>query len=249
MSYANGTTHYNLPLTQGTDKRDWSDTNQAFEDLDAAVYQASSDATGALSAAQGAQTTADNASTAASSAVTTANAASASAASAAETAALARTEAQSASSTASSAESTAQSAATQASNADTVALAAQANIGTMSNLNTQDKTSLVAAINEVLGQIGGGTMFPDYANSVNISSGSYTVPSDGYLDLSIVGNAGSSGQDITVNGKSVMGEFVSGASGLVSKLYPVKTGDVIAASIGSLNTSRQNRCVFLPARA
>ena len=41
MSYANGTTHYNLPQTVGTDKRDWSDTNQAFADIDAALYQAS----------------------------------------------------------------------------------------------------------------------------------------------------------------------------------------------------------------
>ena len=40
MSYANGTTHYNLPLTVGSDKRDWADTNQAFADLDAAVYGA-----------------------------------------------------------------------------------------------------------------------------------------------------------------------------------------------------------------
>lgn len=45
MSYANGTTHYNLPQTIGTDKRDWSDTNQAFADLDAAVYSANNDLT------------------------------------------------------------------------------------------------------------------------------------------------------------------------------------------------------------
>ena len=43
MSYANGTTHYNLPQTTGTDKRDWSDTNQAFQDVDAALYQATQD--------------------------------------------------------------------------------------------------------------------------------------------------------------------------------------------------------------
>ena len=49
MSYAAGTTHYNLPQTVGTDKRDWTDTNQAFADLDAAVYQASQDASGAAS--------------------------------------------------------------------------------------------------------------------------------------------------------------------------------------------------------
>lgn len=41
MSYANGTTNYNLPQTVGTDKRDWSDTNQAFSDIDAALKAAS----------------------------------------------------------------------------------------------------------------------------------------------------------------------------------------------------------------
>lgn len=46
MSYANGTTHYNLPQTVGSDKRDWSDTNQAFADLDAAVYEASAGLSG-----------------------------------------------------------------------------------------------------------------------------------------------------------------------------------------------------------
>lgn len=40
MSYTNGTTHYNLPLTTNNDKRDWSDTNQAFTDVDAALYGA-----------------------------------------------------------------------------------------------------------------------------------------------------------------------------------------------------------------
>lgn len=40
MSYQNGTTHYNLPQTVGTDKRDWFDTNEAFANLDSAVYGA-----------------------------------------------------------------------------------------------------------------------------------------------------------------------------------------------------------------
>lgn len=43
MSYVNGTTHYNLPQTVGTDKRDWADTNQAFADIDAAIYGAVDD--------------------------------------------------------------------------------------------------------------------------------------------------------------------------------------------------------------
>lgn len=49
MSYANGTTHYNLPQTVGTDKRDWFDTNQAFADVDAALHTASETASGAAS--------------------------------------------------------------------------------------------------------------------------------------------------------------------------------------------------------
>lgn len=43
MAYVNGTTHYNLPQTVGTDKRDWADTNQAFADIDAAIYGAVDD--------------------------------------------------------------------------------------------------------------------------------------------------------------------------------------------------------------
>lgn len=126
MSYRVGTTHYNLPQTESTDKRDWSDTNQAFADLDAAVYEAGSDAGLALTAAQTAQTSADGAVVDAAAAVTTANAASASASSASELATLARTEAQSAVTTAGQANTTAQAAQTTATNADTVALAAQA---------------------------------------------------------------------------------------------------------------------------
>lgn len=43
MSYVTGTAHYNLPQTVGTDKRDWSDTNKAFADVDAALYGATND--------------------------------------------------------------------------------------------------------------------------------------------------------------------------------------------------------------
>lgn len=48
MSYTNGTTHYNLPQTLGTDKRDWFDTNQAFADIDAAIYGAVQNASQAV---------------------------------------------------------------------------------------------------------------------------------------------------------------------------------------------------------
>lgn len=40
MAYVNGTTHYNLPQTVGTDKRDWTDTNQAFANIDSAIHTA-----------------------------------------------------------------------------------------------------------------------------------------------------------------------------------------------------------------
>ena len=50
MSYQRGTTHYTLPQTIGTDKRDWSDTNQAFTDVDAALYAAAQDASTAAGA-------------------------------------------------------------------------------------------------------------------------------------------------------------------------------------------------------
>lgn len=56
MSYATGTTHYNLPLTVGTDKRDWADTNQAFSNLDTAVYSAVSDVATAGTAIEGLET-------------------------------------------------------------------------------------------------------------------------------------------------------------------------------------------------
>lgn len=49
MSYANGTTHYNLPQTVGTDKRDWFDTNEAFANVDSALHTASETASSAAS--------------------------------------------------------------------------------------------------------------------------------------------------------------------------------------------------------
>lgn len=50
MSFANGTIHYNLPQTVGTDKRDWFDTNTSFAAIDAAIYGAVQTATETASA-------------------------------------------------------------------------------------------------------------------------------------------------------------------------------------------------------
>lgn len=263
MSYATGTTHFNLPQTVASDKRDWSDTNQAFADVDAALYTAGQDAGTALTTAQTAQTTADGAVTTAQGAVTTANGASATAQTASETAQLANNAAQAAQTTAdgavttaNSANATAQAAQTTASNADTVALRAEGkadtangNIGTMSNLNTQDKTSLVAAINEVLGQIGGGMLFPDYNNEV-VPTFPYTTPSDGFIDITIAANLGDTGTVIAIDGKNVIGTMINGVTAPICKLYPVKAGTVISTTIQAslLNDGgRTHRCVFIPA--
>lgn len=40
MSFANGTTYYNLPQTVGTDKRDWFDTNTPFANVDTDLHEA-----------------------------------------------------------------------------------------------------------------------------------------------------------------------------------------------------------------
>ena len=96
MSYARGTTNYNLPLTQGSDKRDWSDTNTAFTNLDAAVKTAGDTASSASSAASTAQTRADNAYTLASTANTAAGNAATAAATAGELAQTAKNRADSA---------------------------------------------------------------------------------------------------------------------------------------------------------
>ena len=40
MSYRIGTPNYNLPQTEGTDKRDWFDTNESFANVDADLHSA-----------------------------------------------------------------------------------------------------------------------------------------------------------------------------------------------------------------
>ena len=48
MSYEHGTTHYNLPQTEGSDTRDWFDSNEAFRVIDEALYSAGQTAEGAV---------------------------------------------------------------------------------------------------------------------------------------------------------------------------------------------------------
>lgn len=47
MSFAQGTLHYNLPITNGSDKRTWFDTNEAFIEIDAAIWEAAQSAAAA----------------------------------------------------------------------------------------------------------------------------------------------------------------------------------------------------------
>lgn len=96
MSYARGTTNYNLPQTQGTDKRDWSDTNAAFAAIDSAIKTAGDTASSASSAASTAQSRADSAYTLASTANTAAGNAATAAATADEKAVTAKNRADSA---------------------------------------------------------------------------------------------------------------------------------------------------------
>lgn len=93
MSYRVGTPNYNLPQTEGTDKRDWSDTNQAFLAIDTAIKGAVSASASASSAAATAQTTADGAASAAAAAQTAAGNAGTAAATAGELAQAAKSRA------------------------------------------------------------------------------------------------------------------------------------------------------------
>ena len=118
MSFRVGTPNYGLPQTEGTDKRDWADTNQAFLLIDTAIKNAVDASASAGSAASTAQQTADGAATTAANAQTAAGTAQTLASSASELATLAK-------STADTANTTANAAQTAAGNAQSAASAAQ----------------------------------------------------------------------------------------------------------------------------
>ena len=90
MSFRVGTPNYGLPQTEGTDKRDWSDTNQPFLAIDTAIKNAVDTSASASSAAATAQQTADSATTAATHAQTDATTAQTLANTASEAATLAK---------------------------------------------------------------------------------------------------------------------------------------------------------------
>ena len=266
MSYANGTTHYNLPQTQGTDKRDWSDTNQAFANVDADLYSAKTDSAQALSNAASAQSTANTANTTANTANTKATAAQTAANSASELAQTAKTTADSASTAANTATSTANTANTTANNAisaigtltnlvttaknnlvaaiNEVATKTNTNtnnLGNLNNLQTETKSNLVAAINEVLSQIGGGGMPQlDYANpifSFDASHLSTTTIKDCYL-FGIIRDGGTIPPNITVDGTQIyIGTEVPGGVNELLLPTPLFIKSGTPISVSAITTS------------
>lgn len=123
MGHTNSTANLALPQFIGTDKPTWlGDINSAFSDIDA--YVGTNDA-----AVAGAVADAASAVSQAASAVSTANAAN---------------------TTAGNASTAATNAVGTANNAMSLVNQTNTKIGTLANLNTTDKTSIVNAINEVL---------------------------------------------------------------------------------------------------
>lgn len=124
MGHTNSTANLALPQFIGTDKPTWlGDINSAFSDIDA--YVGTNDA-----AVAGAVADAGSAVSQAASAVSTANAAN---------------------TTAGNASTAATNAVGTANNAMALVNQTNTKIGTLANLNTTDKTSIVNAINEVYG--------------------------------------------------------------------------------------------------
>lgn len=122
MGHTNSTANLALPQFIGTDKPTWlGDINSAFSDIDA--YAGTNDA-----AVSGAVSDAASAVSQAASAVSTANAAN---------------------TTAGNASTAATNAVGTANNAMSLVNQTNTKIGTLANLNTSDKTSIVNAINEV----------------------------------------------------------------------------------------------------
>lgn len=164
--HTNSTPNYGLPQFVSGDSPTWlGDVNGAMLAIDTAVAGVATKADSADAKADLATTAAQTASGVATGAASAAASASADAASAITTAGNAATAAQSASTAAQSAQSTADGAATAAATAQstaegaaTAAGAVDTKVGSLSDLDTTDKSSIVNAINEVAADIGGGSI-------------------------------------------------------------------------------------------
>ena len=203
MGHTNSTANLSLPQFIGTDKPTWlGDINSAFSDIDA--YAGTNDA-----AVSGAVSDAASAVSQAASAVSTANAAN---------------------TTAGNASTAATNAVGTANNAMSLVNQTNTKIGTLANLNTTDKTSIVNAINEV--------------NGVAVGSDTVSVSSDGVKTRSQIFDALYALIDPTkITGKS----YLSGDSAAGSAIYNItnigtsiygfsnfglSASDVVGSSIG-----------------
>lgn len=222
MAATNHTTNYNLPQYIGTDKPtylgDWNSTMGAIDtqmktNADnasgalSAAQTAQTNANTALSTAQGADTKADTALTNAGTAQTTADNASSVASSALSTANSANTAAQAAQSTADSASATATSANTKAE-----AIASKLNLTTFETISYSNMTITGGGVLEsgtvytaVNGDGSIGKIYGEYTIKPNERIGSVTIPTQ-------LRPKDSSGQptDLTVNGICIRNIKISG---------------------------------------
>lgn len=144
MAATNHTTNYNLPQYIGTDKPTYlGDWNSTMGAIDTQMKTNADNASGALSAAQTAQTNAN-------SALSTAQGADSKADTALTNAAAAQSTADNASNVATSALSTANTANSKSDTNTNSISALDTKVGDLSDLDTTDKTSVVNAINEVV---------------------------------------------------------------------------------------------------
>lgn len=173
MSFRVGTPNYGLPQTEGTDKRDWSDTNQPFLLIDTAIKNAVDTSATASSAAATAQTTADSATTAAAHAQTDATTAQTLATSASELAQLAKSTAD----TAQGAANTAQGAANTAQvAANTAQGTADANTAKLAGVTKTFTLSSIVGTNEIhIRQYGGLLTLYGFAGISGAASGQFNT--------------------------------------------------------------------------
>lgn len=283
--YANGTPHYNLPQTVGTDKRDWADTNQAFADVDADLHTAVETASSAAGSVAGLAVTVahlgdaqitfqhdlddleltvgqqGNAITANANRIEeveddaldmicavdegTAQVATVAVAEgkyfrynnvmyqATTNIAIGDTIVPNTNCRATNVATELENITPGGEVIDVTARAGVAenatHIGTMANLQTTDKTSLVAAINEVLSQIGGGGMPElDFANKVDIGTTSYTTLKAGAVF--IVGNTSSGVVTITADAETIGKLTVAENNVANSCIHFIPAGTALASS-------------------
>lgn len=190
MGHTNSTANLSLPQFIGSDKPTWlGDINSAFSDIDA--YAGTNDA-----AVAGAVADAASAVSQASSAVSTANAAN---------------------TTAGNASTAATNAVGTANNAMSLVNQTNTKIGTLANLNTTDKTSIVNAINEV--------------HDISVGDDTVEITADGVKTYAqILADLYGAIDTSKINAKSRMSVFNSGSNATHYQSLAVKSASEIAFS-------------------